>query len=45
METNEVYPFFLPWFDKLEYGCMINSEKVEIILDKKKAIVFLNAKF
>jgi PII-like signaling protein len=25
----------LPWFDKLKYGCLITSEKVEIILYKK----------
>lgn len=25
----------LPWFDKLKYGCLITSEKVDIILYKK----------
>jgi hypothetical protein len=25
----------LPWFDKLKYGCLITSEKVEIISYKK----------
>jgi PII-like signaling protein len=25
----------LPWFDKLKYGCMITSEKVEVVLYKK----------
>lgn len=25
----------LPWFDKLKYGCLITSEKVEVVLYKQ----------
>ncbi|MFZ4399660.1 MAG: DUF190 domain-containing protein [Bacteroidales bacterium] len=36
--TDKIEKFcriILPWFDKLKYGCMITSEKVEVVLYKK----------
>lgn len=35
VKIEKFIQIILPWFDKLKYGCMITSEKVEVVLYKK----------